>query len=216
MKYAFDIKTMVMVEADSEDEAWDKVEEHTRISVSDFVYERNPECDEPDEVEQQVPELVHIVAMDRNQCIGMGDKLPWHIPTDLKYFKQTTDNHIVLFGSKTYDALPKINWGNRTPFRLTQKGDIPTRIEDLWNYGITEVLGNYITPEMKAIFICGGAEIYKASLDHVNTLLITEVDLDVKGDKFYPEFRDKFKLVHATEYFTENRIKFRFTKWVRA
>lgn len=162
------------------------------------------------------PELVHIVAMDQNRCIGIGDQLPWRIPSDLQYFKSMTDGHYVLFGNKTYDTLPPIKWGTRIPFRLSrQGGKFATKIEDLWNIG-PEVLGAVVPPCTDKIFICGGSEIYAASLDHVNTLYITEVLIEVQGDKFYPEFRDQFNMVYASQYFNENNLKFRFTKWVRA
>ena len=137
--------------------------------------------------------LNHIVAIDRNNCIGAGDKLPWHIPTDLKYFKKITMGNNVYFGSKTFDSLPKINWGTRTPVRLSRE------------IGLNGLNG----------WVCGGGEIYKATLGIVDTLYITEVDTICNGDVFYPEFKNDFSLQWSSEWMNENGLDFRFTIWRR-
>lgn len=162
-------------------------------------------------------ELVHIAAVSKNNCIGKDGKLPWHITTDLMYFKSMTDGHIVLMGSKTFDGLPNINWGTRDPIRLTRKGGAyATPLSDLTNPADRARVIGSDAPKQDIAFIAGGAEIYKESLPMVNTLYITEVDIEVDGDTFYPEFRDQFKKVHSSDTITENGISFRFTKWVRA
>ena len=53
------------------------------------------------------PKLVHIVAMDQNRCIGIGDNLPWYLPSDLSWFKAQTTGKTSIVGRKTFDSLPK-------------------------------------------------------------------------------------------------------------
>lgn len=151
--------------------------------------------------------IIHIVAMDRNGCIGVGDNLPWHIPSDLQYFKENTLGKAVLVGNNTYKALPAVVSEGRTLYKVSRsKGDQLT-LENL------EGLRSF-TSASTDLMIAGGAEVYAQTLHLADELLITEVDLAVNGDKYYPPFLDTFVKVYSSPTHHENGIDFRFTKWV--
>lgn len=135
----------------------------------------------------------HIVAIDKNGCIGNGGALPFHIPKDLKYFKTMTMGSDVYFGRKTFEGLPKINWGSRNPIVLSK------------GFNLSSING----------WVCGGGEIYEATLNMANALYITEVDTVADGDVFYPEFKHLFNMQYASDWMYDNGFKFRFTIWRR-
>jgi dihydrofolate reductase len=145
--------------------------------------------------------LSHIAAISKNLAIGANGDLPWHIPEDLKYFKDKTRGHIILMGRKSFDSLgihkplPKrLNVVVTRDKNFQHEGavvfhDVPSAIA----FCETQI-GEW--PE--EIFICGGAEIYTQTLPIVDRLYLTHIDAEVKGDAFYPSWdKTKFKLVSS-------------------
>ena len=123
-----------------------------------------------------------IVAMAKNNAIGINNQLPWHLPADLKYFKSVTMGKPIIMGRKTYESI-----GRPLPGR---QNIVITRSEKWTAPGVTVVA----TPEAAAgavagveeAMVIGGAEIYRAMLPLVSKLYVTEVDLTVEGDAFFP------------------------------
>ena len=148
--------------------------------------------------------LIHIAAMDRNQCIGSNGNLPWYLPKDLAFFKQFTLGKSLVVGNTTFKTLPKkVSEGRTLHVVSRSKGDQLT----------TEHLLDLCDSNDELVVI-GGSEVYAGTLHLADELLITEVDLEVDGDKYYPPFLDTFKKVYTSDTFTENEINFRFTKWI--
>jgi dihydrofolate reductase len=125
-----------------------------------------------------------IVAMAKNRTIGVNNTLPWRCPEDLKHFKALTMGHHMIMGRKTFDSI-----GKALPGRTTV---IVTRNNNLSIDGC--VIAHSLQDAMNActgdeeIFIVGGAELYRLSLDLVNKLYVTEIQQDVQGDAQFPEF----------------------------
>jgi len=123
--------------------------------------------------------------MAHNRVIGAENQIPWYLPADLKYFKKTTIQHPIIMGRKCYESigrpLPKRHniILTRDPFFVAQGVLVAHSIEDA-----LEICRQL---ESEEIFIIGGGEIYKQTMDRVDTLYITEVDLHVDGDVFFPE-----------------------------
>lgn len=132
-----------------------------------------------------------IVAMAKNQTIGINNTLPWHLPNDLKYFKQVTMSKPIIMGRKTFDSI-----GRPLPGRTNI---VITRQTDYQAEGIVVV--NSLQQALdKAADVCfigghdeamviGGAEIYQQALLKADRLYITHVHADVEGDAFFPEVR---------------------------
>ncbi|MBI5006290.1 MAG: dihydrofolate reductase [Nitrosomonadales bacterium] len=125
-----------------------------------------------------------IVAMARNNTIGVNNTLPWRCPEDLKHFKTLTMGHHMIMGRKTFDSI-----GKPLPGRTTV---VVTRNNDLEIPGcvIAHSLGEAIDSCSgdDEIFIVGGAELYRQAIALVETLYITEIQQDVQGDAHFPEF----------------------------
>ena len=137
----------------------------------------------------QVAKLVHmislVVAMSTNKVIGADNDLPWHLPADLKHFRHITEHHTVVMGRKTWQSIfNRLNkpLPNRTNVVITRdKGFAAENVVILHN--VEQIL------QLKGeVFIIGGAEIYKQSLHLVERLYITQVDVFLGGDAFFPEF----------------------------
>jgi dihydrofolate reductase len=140
-------------------------------------------------------EVVHVVAMDKNNCIGKGNALPWHISADLKHFKAITQGGVVIMGRKTLEsmgrALPnRVNWViTRDPSWQFEGVKVAHSIEDALNEALTDVQHS----EKASLFIIGGGEIFTQTLNIADRLELTHVDLDVQGDAHYPKISEDFQ-----------------------
>jgi len=130
-----------------------------------------------------------IAAVSKNFVIGKDNDLPWHLPDDMKFFMQTTKGHHCIMGRKNYDSIPEKfrPLPNRTNIVVTrQKGfkapgcivvnSIEKALEISTNNGEAET------------FIIGGAEIYRQGLSITQRMYLTEIDAEIKGDTYFPEF----------------------------
>ncbi len=143
----------------------------------------------------------HIVAASSNHVIGADGGLPWDIPEDMKFFRSTTAGKIIIMGRKTFESV-----GHPLPKRLnlvvTRQKDyiaegaiVFSTIEEAMNFAKTKV--DDYDPE---IFIIGGGEIYKQSLPLVDTVYLTRIHQDIKGDTLYPQLDPaQFELSHQED-----------------
>jgi dihydrofolate reductase len=132
-----------------------------------------------------------IAAMSLNRVIGAGNKIPWHLAEDFKWFKKMTTGQVIVMGRKTYESIGK-PLPNRTTIVLSRSPlNVPgvKVITDLKELGSlqAELAG-------REIFICGGAQVYEQALPMCSDLYLTLVKRDVEGDTFFPAFEDKFTL----------------------
>jgi dihydrofolate reductase len=125
-----------------------------------------------------------LLAASENGVIGKNNALPWHLPNDLKYFKNLTWGLPILMGRKTFDSI-----GKPLPGR---KSIVITRNKD-WHHNGVEVVHSLEeavkTAEAlgaKEIFVIGGAEIFNASLPQANRIYLTRIHQDFDGDVFFP------------------------------
>jgi dihydrofolate reductase len=132
-----------------------------------------------------------VAAMSLNRVIGAGNRIPWHLPEDFKWFKKLTTGQVVIMGRKTFESI-----GRPLPNRLTilvsrSPVVIPgvRTVSDLNQIdpGAAEVSG-------RSLFICGGAQIYRQTLPFCTDLFLTLVKREVSGDAFFPAFEDQFSL----------------------
>lgn len=169
--------------------------------------------------------VIHIVARGMNGEIGRDNKLLWSIPEELKYFKEQTLGHVVLFGSKTFDNLPK-PLSRRITTRVTRcpnkesafgrhlKMDVEDYLED--SLHIADSLLN-----TDCIFVAGGGQLYNATAGIVDKLLITEVDKEYHdADAFYTqpegfEMTNKSEWRDGVDFLSGDIARYRFTTWHR-
>ena len=124
-----------------------------------------------------------IVAISANNAIGKDNQLLWHLPADLKHFKEITSGHTIIMGRKTYESI-----GKPLPNR---RNIVITRQEDLTIAGVEIVhsLADAVTLCEKdlELFIIGGAEIYQHALPETNRIYLTTVHKDYDADVFFPQ-----------------------------
>jgi dihydrofolate reductase len=140
------------------------------------------------------PRLIAIAAMASNRVIGRDGKLPWHLPEDLKFFKQTTLGHPVLMGRKTFDSIVE-RLGKPLPGRtnIVLSKSIPLRDDAQVIRNIVE-LQSPISNLSSPTFLIGGAQLYESLLPECDELLLTYLSAPHQGDAYFPPFEDMFEL----------------------
>lgn len=128
-----------------------------------------------------------IAAMSLNRVIGNGNKIPWHLPEDFKWFKNMTTGNIIVMGRKTFESIGK-PLPNRTTIVLSRSGFSYPGVQI-----ITDLAELHPETEPRDIFICGGAQIYAQALPLCSDLYLTLVKRTVEGDAFFPPFEDRFE-----------------------
>lgn len=125
-----------------------------------------------------------IVAIAENNAIGKNNDLLWHIPEDMKRFRQITSGHKIIMGKRTYESLPHRPLKDRTNIVIS---DIPgDRYEGaVMAYSIEEALEH--CPADEECFIIGGGMVYRQFLPLADKLYITRVDKPFDADIFFPE-----------------------------
>ena len=151
--------------------------------------------------------IIGIVAVAKNFAIGRDGKLPWHYAADLKFFKQTTVNHVVVMGFNTWISIGK-PLPNRLNIVLSRSNSIENQPNVLLARSIEEVLAlsKYVNGDL---FIIGGAETYRNFADTIGKWIVTEIPEIVKdADAFMPSnFLDEFELRETRELETDLRVK---------
>ena len=125
-----------------------------------------------------------IAAMAHDRVIGRDGTLPWHLPDDLRWFRRHTMGQVLLMGRRTFEAIGRALPGRRTLVVSRQPGyqapgclvmpDIPAALEAAGPAG--------------ELFVCGGGDLYRQLLPRADRLYLTEIDLVVAGDTFFPAF----------------------------
>lgn len=134
--------------------------------------------------------LSMIVATAQNRVIGRDNALPWYLPNDLKYFKQTTLGKPVIMGRKTYESIGKPLPG-RTNIVITRQTDYqPEGVKVVHSVAEARDLAESVCliDGQEEAMIMGGAEIYTLALPDADRLYLTEVHADVDGDAYFPEY----------------------------
>ena len=130
------------------------------------------------------PRIAIIAAVARNGVIGLRNRMPWHLPEDLKRFKRLTLGHAVIMGRRTFESIGKPLAG--------RNNIVVTRSHDWTGSGCraTHSIETALAAvqEQEAAFVIGGAEIYALALPLACRLYITEIERDFDGDAFFPEF----------------------------
>jgi dihydrofolate reductase len=134
-----------------------------------------------------------IVAMDQERGIGKNNDLMWHLPNDMKFFKNTTSGHVVIMGRKNWDSIP-LRFRplvNRSNVVLSRNKDFSGEGCTVF-HGLEECLSYYKNSETAKVFIIGGGEIYKEAfkLQVVDEMYITHVQANYNADTFFPVFNE--------------------------
>ena len=158
-----------------------------------------------------------ILSADRNWGIGNGNKLLVSIPSDMKFFRQTTTGKVVVMGRKTLESFPngqplknRINivlTGNKD---YTAKGAVTVHSQE----ELLDILKQYDTGD---IYIIGGESVYRMMLPYCDTVFVTKIDRTFQADTFFPNLdeMEEWEMTEEGEEQTCFDLEFRFTKYER-
>ncbi|MAD23951.1 MAG: dihydrofolate reductase [Verrucomicrobiales bacterium] len=141
-----------------------------------------------------------IAAMSLNRVIGNRNDIPWHLPEDFKWFKKTTMGHVLLMGRKTFNSIGRPLPGRDTVV-LTRN---PESIIGIPTFNSIEAFEQADEFQNRKVFVCGGAEIYRQTLEKCSDLFLTLVKQKIEGDTFFPDYESLFDtgtILHKTEEF---------------
>ena len=158
-----------------------------------------------------------ILSADRNWGIGNGNKLLVSIPSDMKFFRQTTTGKVVVMGRKTLESFPNGQpLKNRTNIVLTENPDY--RVKDaVIVHSKEELLKTLEQYDTEDIYIIGGESIYRMMLPYCDTVLVTKIDRAFQADTFFPDLdkMEEWKMTEEGEEQTCFDLEFRCTKYER-
>ena len=163
----------------------------------------------------RVPRVSLLVAMARNRVIGRDNRIPWHLPADLKRFKALTMGHHIVMGRKTWQSINRLLPG-RTSVIVTRDAQfrvagakIARSIEDaLQQCG-----------DDSEIFVIGGEQIFRAALPYAQRLYLSAIDADIAGDTYMPPIDlSEWQLTHEEEHAADppSNLPWRFLVYDRA
>ncbi len=151
-----------------------------------------------------------VVAAAQNNAIGLANRLLWHLPNDLKFFKNITWAMPVVMGRKTFEALA----GKPLPGRLNM---VITRQKDFRAEGVIvvssmeEAISVANQQDYKELFVIGGGEIYQQSMLLADKIYLTRVDAVLEGDTFFPAIeKDKWKMVSEQSFSADEKHQYAY------
>ena len=147
-----------------------------------------------------------IVAMAKNGVIGKENKMPWHIPEELEKFKEITFSHNVIMGKNTYYSIGKL-LPNRENYILSTDRSLKIPNAHII-HGFGEMMFELIAKHDEEFFIIGGKSVFDQYFALAGRLIISEIDLEIEGDVYFPDFNlDNWKLVKEETISNKQNIK---------
>ena len=165
--------------------------------------------------------VCHIVATDLNGCIGKDGKMPWHIPADLKRFKELTTGGVVVMGRKTFESLGCKPLPDRMNIVLSSNENLLNQpYPDCYVFPTLEqclTAAKYYAygARLDTIWIIGGAEIYEQTMPYVDEVERTFVATEVQGGNAFYRPTNNLELTLAGDNLTDADHDYWFTTWER-
>jgi len=162
-----------------------------------------------------------IAAVSENKVIGKKDKIPWHITEDLRRFRDKTLGHVVIMGRNSFDSMlnyyQKVNKNlpKRIHIVVTRDMNYKINLPDCFVvHSIDKALNLAKKIEKEEIFISGGEQIFRQTINLAHRLYLTIVEGNFDGDRFFPDYSD-FKKIISEEKKEEGNYKFKFVELER-
>jgi len=156
-----------------------------------------------------------IWAMARNRVIGRDNRLPWHLPADLRHFKELTLGKPIIMGRKTWESLPGLLPDRRHIVVTRQQDYVARNAETAPDLESAIALAG----DADEVMIVGGANLYEQALAIAGRLYMTLIDAEIEGDAYFPEFdMNDWKIIGESEMPADekNRYDLRFLTLERA
>ena len=147
--------------------------------------------------------IIFVWAEDEKGAIGKDGGLPWKLPNDMKFFKETTTGHTVLMGRKTFESMGNRPLPNRQNLIMTRQLDYQADGVTVVHH-LDDIVGNN-----EDIYVIGGSEIYKQFMPVVDVLWQTKIAGDFDGDTFFPQVNwDDWQLVEKIPGIRDEKNKY--------
>jgi len=134
-----------------------------------------------------------LIAADEGNVIGKDNGLPWHLPNDLRYFRNLTWGMPILMGRKTFESIGKPLAGRKSIVITRNKDWQQEGVEVV--HSLEEAIQKAASLDVKEIFVIGGAEIFKSSLPQAGRIYLTRIHHRFEGDAYFPALDGNWKLV---------------------
>ncbi len=151
-----------------------------------------------------------IACVGKNLELGRKNDLVFHIPEDMKYFRETTTGKPVIMGGNTFRSLPGALKGRRNVV-LSRSDDFPAEVEV--SHSLEDILAEF--KDEDEVFVIGGASIYQMFLPYAKKLYLTEVDSEVEADVFFPEFNKSEYERKVVKKSSDNGLDFEFVVYTK-
>lgn len=150
-----------------------------------------------------------IAAIAKHNVLGMNNRLPWHLPADLAYFKQLTVGKPVVMGRKTFESIGK-PLPNRQNFVITRQKNYTSTGVFIYSSLESVLAALKDAPE---IMIIGGADIYRQAIPLANRMYLTFVDCECEGDTFFPVWDEQaWRLLSEETCLPDEKNQYAFTR----
>jgi len=159
------------------------------------------------------PRISLISAMARNRSIGIDNRLPWHLPADLKRFKALTMGHPMILGRRTFDSIGGRPLPGRPTIVLTRRTDW-TAPDAIVAHTLDEALERARELDREEVFVGGGEEIFRLALESgpADRIQLTVIEKDFPGDTFFPEFDERsWELTWREDHPATEKTPFEFS-----
>ena len=148
-----------------------------------------------------------IAAAGENNSLGKDNDLVWHLPDDFKRFKELTSGNHILMGRKTFETFPK-PLPNRKHLIITRQDNYSVP-ENCFVFDAIQSAIDFT--DNQDIWIIGGGEIYKQSMEIADRIELTRVHSEFEADTFFPEIGEEWELVSEEYHPSDERHKYDFT-----
>lgn len=155
-----------------------------------------------------------IVAVSENNVIGKDNQLVWHLPADMKFFKEKTTGHFIITGRKNYESIPEKYrpLPNRTNIVVTRQKNYHAPFALVMPSVETALTFAKEKSEEGEVFIIGGAEIFGQTLGICNRVYLTRIHHSFDGDTFFPDLnKAEWTLTHSEKHVADEKNKYDFT-----
>lgn len=156
--------------------------------------------------------LTMIAAIGKNNELGKDNKLLWHLPQDMKFFREQTKGHTIIMGRKTFESLPGLLPHRHHIVISRSHPDLPKEVEI---FDSPDAFIEAYQDTEEEIFVIGGAMIYKEFLPCAYRLLLTEIDQDYDADAFFPKFDQEDYTKTILTDITEEGVHYHHMEYLR-
>jgi len=150
-----------------------------------------------------------VVAASDNNVIGKDNQLLWHLPKDMRFFKNTTWGLPILMGRKTFESLGSKVLPGRLNLILSNKKNIKTNNATLV-HSLQDAVNKAAKLDYKQLMVIGGGQIYELALPLAHTIMLTRVHTTIEGDAFFPSLNEDWVKTESTFYNSDEKHSYSF------